>query len=142
MRNLFALTGVVLVALSAAAAEVPGQFVDLTPTFVPPSMSGRDTFRYYCTSCHGESGRGTGPLAGQLKTRPADLTRLAANNGGVFPVARVRASVTDGVGRVGAHGSADMPVWGPILQSLDPSDANVQARIENVIGYLQTIQRR
>ena len=33
-----------------------------------------------------------------------------------------------------------MPVWGPIFQSLDPSDTIAQARIDNVVAYINSIQ--
>ena len=127
-----------LFATAATAGEI--QFVDVTPTFVPPSMSGRDTFNYYCASCHGRDARGNGPIASTLKTRPANLTKLAANNHGQFPIERVKAIVTQGRPDTPAHGSSDMPVWGPIFQSLDPSDPIARARIDNVVAYLESIQ--
>ena len=127
-----------LFATAATAGEI--QFVDVTPTFVPPSMSGRDTFNYYCASCHGRDARGNGPVASTLKTRPANLTKLAANNHGQFPIERVKAIVTQGRPDTPAHGSSDMPVWGPIFQSLDPSDPIARARIDNVVAYLESIQ--
>ena len=109
-----------LLATTATAGE--RQFVDVTPTFVPPSMSGGDIFRYYCATCHGRDARGNGPVARELKTRPANLTKLSANNYGEFPVERVKAFITHGRPDAVAHGSSDMPVWGSIFQSLDPSD--------------------
>jgi len=126
----------------ASAALPSAQFVDVTPTLVLPSMSGRDIFRYYCASCHGQSGRGDGPVAAALKTRPANLTRLAVANSGRFPAERVKAFVTHGPVNAPAHGSPEMPIWGPIFQSLDPSDAVAQARIENVVAYIQSIQTK
>jgi mono/diheme cytochrome c family protein len=35
---------------------------------------GAQLFLKHCTVCHGEDGRGNGPAARDLKTRPADLT--------------------------------------------------------------------
>ena len=134
------------VALFVAATEAAGaagnQAVDITPTLVLPSMSGRDIFRYYCATCHGRDGRGSGPVAAALKTKPANLTRLAANNGGQFPLERVQAFVTHGRLDAAAHGSSDMPVWGPIFQMLDPSDKIARARIENVVAYIKSIQAK
>jgi mono/diheme cytochrome c family protein len=46
------------------AAPVPGQ--DLVP--------GKALYTQYCASCHGPAGRGDGPSAGGLATKPADLT--------------------------------------------------------------------
>jgi mono/diheme cytochrome c family protein len=131
-----------LLFVAGAAAPRANQFVDVTPTFVPPSMSGRDIFRYYCATCHGRDGRGNGPVASSLKTRPANLTKLAANNRGQFPLERVRAFVTQGRPDAPTHGSSDMPVWGPIFQSLDPSDKIAQARIDSVVAYINSIQAK
>ena len=39
-------------------------------------MAGRDLFESYCATCHGRDGKGAGPVAGALKTPPADLTAL------------------------------------------------------------------
>ena len=128
--------------LFATTTAAGGQFVDVTPTFVPPSMSGRDIFRYYCATCHGRDARGSGPVASALKMRPANLTMLAANNHGEFPVERVKAFITQGRADAPAHGTPDMPVWGPIFQSLEPSDTIAQARIDNVITYLRSIQAK
>ena len=36
--------------------------------------TGRALYAQYCTSCHGESGRGDGPSGAGLGTKPADLT--------------------------------------------------------------------
>jgi len=131
---------VFFIATTAAAGEA--QLVDVTPTFVPPSMAGRDIFRYYCATCHGRDGRGNGPVAAELKAKPANLTGLAAENAGRFPLERVKAFVTHGRPGAPAHGSSEMPVWGPIFQSLDPSDAIAQARIESVVAYINSIQRK
>src|SRR4051812_3313981 len=117
------------------------QFVAVTSTLVLPT-SGQDTFRYYCAACHGRSGRGDGPVAAALKTKPADLTRLASLNGGQFPRERVQAFVAHGRTDAPAHGTPDMPVWGPIFQVLDPSDRAAQARIDNVVAYIQSIQAK
>ena len=39
-------------------------------------------FAENCASCHGPTGKGDGSLAVDLPKAPADLTRLAAANGG------------------------------------------------------------
>ena len=128
-------------AVSLAEASA-GQFVDVSAAVVLPSMSGEDTFRYYCASCHGRSGRGDGPVGAALKTKPANLTRLAATNGGQFPLERVRTIVARGRADAPVHGTTDMPVWGPIFQVLDPSDKLAQARIDNVVAYIRSIQAK
>jgi mono/diheme cytochrome c family protein len=139
-RTFWSVVTALLVAAMASAAE--RQLVDVTPTVVGPSLSGRDTFRYYCASCHGRDGRGNGPVAASLKTRPPNLTMLAAGNRGQFPAERVKAVVAEGRPDAPAHGPSEMPVWGPIFQSLDPSDPIATARIANVVAYIQSIQAK
>jgi mono/diheme cytochrome c family protein len=128
--------------LMTGATASANQVVDISPTLVLPSMSGRDIFRYYCASCHGRDGRGNGPIASQLKSQPANLTALATNNRGQFPRERVRAFVTHGRADAPSHGTPDMPVWGPIFQVLDPSDPIARMRIDNVVAYLESIQSK
>jgi mono/diheme cytochrome c family protein len=112
------------------------------PTLVIASMTGRDSFAFYCATCHGSSGKGDGPTAAALKAAPPDLTLLARRAGGTFPRSQVEALVT-GAGRVvPAHGSGEMPVWGPIFRSLDPSEARVKVRIANLVEYLESTQAR
>ncbi len=56
-------------------------------------VSGKKLYEDYCQTCHGAGGRGDGPLANDLTKRPADLTRIAARNGGEFPMARVMSTI-------------------------------------------------
>ena len=42
-----------------------------------------------CQGCHGLSGKGDGTYREYLTRKPSDLSVLAKNNGGVFPVQRV-----------------------------------------------------
>jgi hypothetical protein len=104
-------------------------------------MSGADSYQHFCSSCHGREGRGDGPLATEMRTTPADLTTLASRSGGQFPRARVQ-SLLDGTSTTRAHGSAEMPVWGPIFRGLEPTDRAAQARLEVLVSYLQSIQGR
>jgi mono/diheme cytochrome c family protein len=116
--------------------------VDATPQGTPPvQVSGSYVFRTYCGACHGASGRGDGPLADQLRYRPADLTRLARRNGGEFPTELV-VSIVDGRKPVKGHGGPDMPVWGDAFRNVDTSfdEAAAQERIRAVVDHLKTIQ--
>jgi mono/diheme cytochrome c family protein len=50
-------------------------------------------------------------------------------------------SFVTGTGRdLAAHGSDEMPVWGPIFRGLDPSDTRVKQRIENVVAFIESLQ--
>ena len=104
------------------------------------SITGADSFKSYCASCHGLSAKGNGPIASRLRVDPPDLTTLARRNDGRFPSDRVRGFI-DGSGReLQAHGPSDMPVWGPIFRAFDPLDARVRQRIDNLVKYLESIQ--
>lgn len=136
------LTGAALVVLLTSTGAF-GQTSGSRPgTLTIESLSGRDTFEFYCAPCHGVDGRGRGPVAPALTVVPPDLTLLASRHGGRFPSETVRDFVT-GTGRpIAAHGSPAMPVWGPTFGSLDPSDARVKVRIANVVAYVESLQRK
>jgi mono/diheme cytochrome c family protein len=111
-----------------------------TPPLALESLIGRDSFDRYCVACHGADGRGAGPVASALKTRPADLTTLAQRNGGSFPRQRV-SSVMEGTDTsFNAHGPSDMPVWGRTFRGLE-SDARVKVRLANLVAYVESLQR-
>lgn len=105
--------------------------------------SGKIMYDSYCAVCHGMDGRGNGPAAPALKQPATDLTLMAKQNGGKFPDAHIYAVLQFGT-ETSAHGSKDMPVWGPALRSLDrgsPTTEMVQhQRIVNLTNYLRTLQ--
>ena len=72
---------------------------------------GKTEFQSSCASCHGADAKGNGPVSGQLKTPPSDLTLLARNNNGVFPTNAVYETIY-GSKSVAAHGTREMPIWG------------------------------
>jgi mono/diheme cytochrome c family protein len=114
------------------------QPVGATPT---SPASGKEMFRAYCASCHGAAGKGNGPAAAALKEQPTDLTSLARKNGGKFPAMLVTSSIRDGA--QAGHGSKDMPVWGPVLSSVsNDSQAVVDQRVGNLVGYIQSLQAK
>ena len=103
------------------------------------STNGPDLFRAYCASCHGMDAKGDGPAAAALKTKPADLTLLSKRNGGQFPEARVR-KVISGDDVLAAHGSREMPIWGPIFHQIEEDIDRGHVRMENLVKYLESIQ--
>jgi mono/diheme cytochrome c family protein len=111
------------------------------PPLIADSMVGKDLFRLYCGSCHGADGRGNGPASSALKTPPANLTTIRAKNGGTFPREEIVTFITKG-DRVAAHGSSDMPVWGPIFLGLDPSPARTRVRIDNLVSFIESLQAK
>lgn len=104
-------------------------------------MSGKDLFREYCAVCHGQDAKGAGPAADALKKSPSDLTQLSRKNNGKFPEQRVLATFK-GEGGVTAHGSQDMPVWGPIFSKMSSNLNQGQDRIYALLNYVEEIQAK
>jgi mono/diheme cytochrome c family protein len=96
--------------------------------------SGNELFWQFCSSCHGESGRGDGPVAPSLVTVPADLTRISERYG-AFPAARVRETI-DGRGLVAAHGTRAMPIWGYELWVEEGADVAAEKAVREAIDRL------
>lgn len=116
------------------------------PAVSQDTDAGRQVFRDYCVTCHGMEGRGDGPMTQVLTIQPPDLTRLTANNDGVFPTSRVVAQV-DGRVPVLGHGGP-MPIFGPVFEGqAGAMDSETGAPIltsqtmVDVVGYLETLQR-
>lgn len=102
----------------------------------------KEMYKGYCAPCHGAGGKGAGPVASALKVPPTDLTELARNNGGKYPDLHV-ASILRFGNEIPAHGSADMPVWGKLLATMDTTNKNVtDLRITNLTRYLESIQAK
>ena len=86
----------VVIGVAEASAQVPA-----TAQTPERGEHGSSIFRTYCASCHGETGRGDGPLAQSLRRPPPDLTGIAARHQGVFPTEKVY-RIIDGRERVPA----------------------------------------
>ena len=89
--------------------------------------------------CHGQNGKGNGPVSAELRTKPTDLTLIAKKNGRVFPSSEVLYQIIDGRRTIRAHGSYEMPVWGSIILRSESEEIE-RNRILAIIGYLKTIQ--
>ena len=104
------------------------------------AASGKEMFKAYCASCHGEDAKGDGPAAAALKQAPIDLTALAKTNGGKYPALRVT-SVLRGQATLAAHGSQEMPVWGAVFWKMSGGhEGEVQQRISNLNRYIESLQ--
>ena len=109
---------------------------------------GKFEYQSSCAPCHGQDGKGKGPVSSQLKVAPPDLTALAKKNNGIFPVRSVY-EVVDGRQAVLTHGTRDMPIWGNRYTVAavrehpfyDPENL-VRTRILAIIDYLNRIQDR
>lgn len=123
------------------AAPVHAQTkIERAPAKPIASVQGVDTFKAYCASCHGPSAKGDGPAAKALSKAPADLTTIAKRHGGNFSVADVENTIR-GTNELLAHGSREMPIWGPVFDSISSNDkALVQLKVTNLVTYLKSIQ--
>jgi len=132
--------------LVVAASLCVAQQVTLKPVpikYVDPS-SGKDMYVAYCASCHGMDGMGHGPAATALKTPPTDLTVLARKNKGTYPGSDVyEIIVSSRTTLIPAHGSAEMPVWGPLFASMSSGsrENGVAMRAGNINDYVKGMQR-
>ena len=140
--------GAALVSILTLAGAQENQ---IKKTQVKPtsSVSGAQMFKEYCAVCHGPSGKGDGPVATALKVPPPDLTTLAQRHDGKFPDDYVSNVLKNGVQNP-AHGSGEMPVWGPIFDTMNRWKAlcpgmdqtPVTLRITNLTNYLKSIQKK
>ena len=106
------------------------------------SLQGAELYKAYCAVCHGSDAKGNGPMSKSLRSAPSDLTRIAARNGGSFPLVRVR-NVISGEEALGAgHGTREMPVWGPIFSQVGQDQDFGRVRIDNLARYLESLQTK
>ncbi|MGR3615001.1 MAG: c-type cytochrome [Paracoccaceae bacterium] len=129
MKRLAFLVGAASVAL--ACAQVP-------------EVQGKQVYQEHCAACHGTTGVGDGPVAAEMPIKPADLTRLSVNNGGVFPEAQVISKIH---GYPGRNHQALMPEFdvltaGPraVWTSPEGAQVTVPADLLAVVDYLKTLQ--
>lgn len=136
-------SGLVLAAFLLSLASVASaQETTIKKVPVKPSnpTSGAGMFKEYCAVCHGADAKGDGPAASALKVPPPDLTTLAKRHDGTFPDAHVANVLRNGV-KAPAHGTSEMPIWGPLFSSMNQGDnAQITLRISNLTKYLKSLQ--
>jgi Cytochrome c len=122
-----------------------------------PLDVGRLEYQASCAACHGADGKGNGPVAAALTSKPPDLTVLSRKNGQVFPFGRIYDTI-DGRLELKSHGTREMPIWGfrfspaPIpgfssqtpyfLDPLYDREPVIRSRILAIIDYLYRIQEK
>jgi mono/diheme cytochrome c family protein len=96
------------------------------PLWAQNPSDGKKLYLTYCSSCHGETGKGDGPAAQSLPVKPADHTAGAVMN-----------QLTDKflIGIISKGGSAVgkspmMPAWGGAL---------TQNQVQDIVAYLRSI---
>lgn len=104
------------------------------PAATPPKPGNPDKgmmiFATYCAACHGEDGRGDGPVAARLArdhgVTPADLTTSAfqqrSSDGGLAKAIRE--------GGRGVHRSQYMPAWGMTLN---------ESQIQDLVAFVREL---
>ncbi len=65
-------------ALATGLAEQYGVSIDELPSRTPDLAHGAEVYRANCAGCHGDLGRGDGPMAGGLDPAPSNLADWAA----------------------------------------------------------------
>ena len=115
------------------------------PALAQDADVGRENFTHYCAACHGIEAKGDGPLSAMLMIQPTDLTKLATENHGTFPINDVVAKI-DGRNPLLAHGS-EMPVYGQFFEGKgtvirDETGAPVMTSqtIIDLVVWLESIQ--
>jgi mono/diheme cytochrome c family protein len=134
---------VALFALALVAwAQDKEKVIKHVPLKQTSPASGEEMYKNYCASCHGADLKGNGPAASALKVPPNDLTLMAKNAGGKYPSAKVVSAIKGDID-LPAHGSKDMPVWGPLFWRLSAGRAaEVQQRIANINSYIESKQAK
>ena len=107
---------------------------------------GQQLFVDNCSVCHGVTGKGDGDMAGVLNIPVPDLTLLAQQNDGQFPMLKV-IHVIDGRTGLRGHGNP-MPVFADMFGAAKADTADpyggvlvARGRVMSVALYLESIQR-
>ena len=136
-RRVLTLVLLVAVVIFASAQTPPQRQPPMRP------LDGSTIFRNNCAACHGLEGRGNGPVPKAGKRNVPDLTRLSQRNGGAFPTVRVRTTIVLGANHLlSAHGSKTMPNWGPIFHEIEFDQDLGDVRLQDLMEYLKSIQRK
>jgi len=116
MTGLIAITAFILVSSALGSAPVLAQ----------NAVEGRKLYSAYCSSCHGEMGKGNGVAAGSLPVKPADHTSGATMN--KLTDKFLQDIIAKGGGAVGK--STFMPPWGGALN---------ENQIRDIVAYIRTL---
>ena len=138
MRSCMSRRGVLAAACLALAAVAHAQ--DSTAPDAFADESGRDIYVAHCAPCHGMDGGGDGPVIRALKTRPDDLRELSARTGRGFSRAALGAFILGRQRPPAAHGTSEMPVWGPLFRQFNTSGSRVDVRLERLLDHLESMQ--
>lgn len=96
------------------------------PLWAQNSPEGKKLYLTYCSSCHGETGKGDGPAAQSLPVKPANHTAGAVMN--QLTDKFLTEIISKGGGAVGK--SPMMPAWGGALK---------EGQVQDIVAYLRSI---
>ena len=139
LRDVF----VILMFSALAAGQQTGAETKNVTAAKNEPMSGKELYVSYCAMCHGMEGKGGGPFSPQLKVWPPDLTQLAKKNNGTYPAMHVSEMVDGEFGKASAHGSREMPIWGPVFRTMAHGHHdNAQFRINSLVKHVESLQQK
>ena len=142
MKSTVSLAVIALFAVAAIGQQAAPPKIQKSAARYTSPASGKEMFNTYCASCHGVSAKGDGPAAAAIKGGVPDLTTLAKANAGKYPSMHIY-EVIKGDRVISAHGSADMPVWGPVLTRVsEGNNAQLQQRLNNLTTYIGSLQTK
>jgi mono/diheme cytochrome c family protein len=111
-------------------------------------ISGALEYQANCARCHGADTTGNGKEIRKPGYRPKDLTHISKNHAGKFPRQEIY-DIIDGGKRLPGHYNfnSPMPLWGLSFQLKGKeyskeSEAAVKRRIDALLDYLETIQKK
>src|ERR1039458_8913495 len=105
-------------ALAQSSAQPAKPKLEVAGAHDTSLTKGPDLYQRYCAVCHGKDG-----------------------NGGEFPVGTVR-QLLGGGSSTPAHGSEEMPIWGPVFRAMSPDENIAKLRVDNLLRYLESIQQK
>jgi mono/diheme cytochrome c family protein len=108
-----------VLALSLVLAQID-------PTWAQNQSEGKKLYLTYCSSCHGDDGKGDGPASRSLPVKPANHTDGAVMN--KFTDKFLLEIIAKGGGAVGK--SAMMPGWGGQLK---------ENQLQDIVAYVRSI---
>ena len=114
---------------------------DRSPRKPITTLDGKDIFESSCASCHGLDAKGNGPVATAIRSGVPDLTILVRKRG-TFPTAELERFILGAGKPAAAHGSREMPVWGPLFRHVENDQDLGLVRARRVVEYLQSLQRK